>query len=194
MNEWMVRTSNLQVLGPFSKDEVIEMIQSGEVLHQDEVCRGNSYWFFVHEQDELQKQLGIQLPVHKNPENTDEITETDTRAARGAPAASRTAIASAAPKESELSETSDAGNTVMFSLQSSDAAIEFEAAPHASAQAPELSPKPQPAQPAAPSTSEKKNLRPVSAAPPESPKILKGLVSALLVLSMLLLWMALQRL
>lgn len=77
MNQWLVRTAKNWVAGPYSKDQVCKMVTEGKLTSQDEVCPANGYWIYLHEADEVKKQLGINPPVdHENAE--EEITETQT--------------------------------------------------------------------------------------------------------------------
>jgi hypothetical protein len=47
--KWMVRTKSNFLLGPISKQKLIELIESGSVLQDDEVSSGNGHWFFFRE-------------------------------------------------------------------------------------------------------------------------------------------------
>ena len=75
MSQWLVRTAQNWIAGPYSKDQVCQMILSGQISLQDEVCLENSYWIYVHERGEIQEQLGIQPPLEPSTEG-DETTET----------------------------------------------------------------------------------------------------------------------
>jgi len=46
---WLVRTKSNFLLGPISKQKLIELIESGSVLQDDEVSSGNGHWFFFRE-------------------------------------------------------------------------------------------------------------------------------------------------
>jgi len=62
---WLVRTAKNQILGPWSRDDLRKKILSGELEAQDEVCRANTYWIFLHESEELYSALSVRLPpVH----------------------------------------------------------------------------------------------------------------------------------
>ncbi len=76
MSNWLVRTQKNQISGPFSKEEVSNLVMSGELGFQDEICEGNSYWIYLHEQEEVLKLLGV-TPPGPDEENTE--TETDTK-------------------------------------------------------------------------------------------------------------------
>jgi hypothetical protein len=47
-----IRTKSNHILGPVSKEKVVELYQNGSIKPDDEVCSGNGYWFFIRE-DEL---------------------------------------------------------------------------------------------------------------------------------------------
>lgn len=48
---WLIRTKSNHILGPVSKDKVLELYQNGSIKPDDEVCCGNGFWFFVREED-----------------------------------------------------------------------------------------------------------------------------------------------
>jgi len=62
MEQWLTRTEKNWIAGPYSKAQVIQMIQDGTLGIQDEVCPANGYWILLHERKELFDQLGIELP------------------------------------------------------------------------------------------------------------------------------------
>ena len=78
MNEWLTRTANNQILGPFAQSEICHKIERGDLKLQDEVCSANGYWFYLHEAEEVKAQLGIQVPRLRNQGAYDEITQTQT--------------------------------------------------------------------------------------------------------------------
>ncbi len=74
---WLVRTAKNVISGPHSKTEVIDLVKSGAIGPQDEVCPGNGYWIYLHEHEEVQKWLGIAVPrAPRQP--GEEVTETQT--------------------------------------------------------------------------------------------------------------------
>jgi hypothetical protein len=78
MSQWLVRTAKNVISGPYNKEALCQMILSGELGSQDEVCESGQFWIFLHEREEVAKQLGINLP--KPPKNPDEeTTETQTQ-------------------------------------------------------------------------------------------------------------------
>ncbi len=48
---WLIRTKTNHILGPISKDKVLELLQNGSIKADDEVCSGNGFWFFIREDD-----------------------------------------------------------------------------------------------------------------------------------------------
>ncbi len=54
---WLIRTKSNHILGPISKDKVIELHKNGSIKADDEVCSGNGFWFFVREDDMVEKFL-----------------------------------------------------------------------------------------------------------------------------------------
>lgn len=78
-DEWLVRTTRNEISGPFSRQALIDKIQSGQLGPDDEVCQANHYWIYLDERDEVMRQLGIQLPGISSREE-DEITDTQTDA------------------------------------------------------------------------------------------------------------------
>jgi hypothetical protein len=83
MDQWLVRTHNNVIAGPFNKDQVVQLIREGKLSHQDEVCCANEYWIALHERDEVMKQLGVEVP--KATLGDEEVTETQTETATETP-------------------------------------------------------------------------------------------------------------
>lgn len=48
---WLIRTKSNHILGPVSKEKVVELYNNGSIKQDDEICSGNGYWFFVREDD-----------------------------------------------------------------------------------------------------------------------------------------------
>jgi hypothetical protein len=61
-HSWMIRTAENILSGPFTKDQVIQLIQEGKLDLTDEVCGSGHYWVFLHEEAEIKTQLGVDLP------------------------------------------------------------------------------------------------------------------------------------
>lgn len=76
--KWMVRTIENEIKGPFTRDELIDQIKGGQLNHQDEVCRGNHYWIYLDERDEVLAQLGLDIPRASSSASEEESTDTET--------------------------------------------------------------------------------------------------------------------
>ncbi|MGZ3697806.1 MAG: hypothetical protein ACXWPM_09750 [Bdellovibrionota bacterium] len=74
---WLVRTSLNEIAGPYTADQVRDLIASSALGLQDEICPANGYWIFLHEHEELHRLLGVQVP-RSGELGTDEITQTET--------------------------------------------------------------------------------------------------------------------
>ena len=64
---WLIRTSQNQILGPVAKQKLLEFIQKGALGLTDEVTSGNGYWFQLREKDLVEKYLYGDLPQGYNP-------------------------------------------------------------------------------------------------------------------------------
>jgi len=64
---WLIRTTQNQILGPVSKAKVLEFLQKGALGPGDEVCSGNGYWFYIKEKDLVDKYLHGDVPQGYNP-------------------------------------------------------------------------------------------------------------------------------
>lgn len=76
---WLVRTSLNTILGPFPAETVRQMVVDGRLSAHDEVCAANSFWFYLHEAEELQTQLDVALPRTSSLGPDEEDTQTDTK-------------------------------------------------------------------------------------------------------------------
>jgi hypothetical protein len=54
---WLIRTALNQILGPVTKDKIKELISSGTLDLEDEVCSGNGYWFKIKENELVDKYI-----------------------------------------------------------------------------------------------------------------------------------------
>ena len=82
--EFMIRTKENRISGPYPKEEILARISRGELREQDEVCPANGYWIFLHERAESRAMLGVELPrtaESESEENTETETETATATA-----------------------------------------------------------------------------------------------------------------
>lgn len=48
---WLIRTKTNHILGPISKEKVLELLQNNSIKADDEICSGNGFWFYVREED-----------------------------------------------------------------------------------------------------------------------------------------------
>jgi hypothetical protein len=64
---WLIRTSNFQILGPVSKEKIVEFLNKGSLKGEDEVTCGNGYWFLIKEQDLVDKYILGDVPQTFNP-------------------------------------------------------------------------------------------------------------------------------
>lgn len=109
MDQWLVRTSENIIAGPYSTEQIKNLIRERKLCHQDEICQGNSYWFYLYEQNEVHKQLGLTMPKNPALDPDDEETQTDTK------------VVETVPIESDLSvpdlnlDSTDGSTTVMSS-------------------------------------------------------------------------------
>lgn len=67
VKNWLIRTTQNQLLGPVSKEKIIELIRAGKLEEDDEVCSGNGYWFYIREDDLVEKYLVGDVPQSFNP-------------------------------------------------------------------------------------------------------------------------------
>jgi hypothetical protein len=87
---WLIRTKSNHILGPISKEKVVELYKNGSIKPDDEVCSGNGYWFFIREDDMVKRFiLGDEFqafnPIseakdvltHGTPNNTSEVSSGD---------------------------------------------------------------------------------------------------------------------
>jgi hypothetical protein len=54
---WLIRTKSNHILGPVSKEKVIELYHNHSIKLDDEVCSGNGFWFFIREEDMVKRFL-----------------------------------------------------------------------------------------------------------------------------------------
>ena len=64
---WLIRTKNKQILGPVSKNKIIQFLERKSLQPDDEITRGNGYWFHVKEQNLLDKYVFGDVPQEFNP-------------------------------------------------------------------------------------------------------------------------------
>jgi hypothetical protein len=54
---WLIRTKSNHILGPVSKEKVLELYLNGSIQPDDEICSGNGYWFYIREKELVEKFL-----------------------------------------------------------------------------------------------------------------------------------------
>lgn len=64
---WLIRTKHRQILGPVSKKKIIEFVEKGSLGPDDEISRGNGYWFTISEKSLLDKYVFGDVPQEFNP-------------------------------------------------------------------------------------------------------------------------------
>jgi hypothetical protein len=64
---WLIRTTQNQILGPVAKSKVLEFLEKGALGKDDEVTSGNGYWFSLKEKDLVDKYLYGDIPQGYNP-------------------------------------------------------------------------------------------------------------------------------
>jgi hypothetical protein len=67
VKNWLIRTKSNHILGPVSRDKVLELQQNGSIRSDDEVCRGNGYWFYLRETELFHRFLIEDEPQPFNP-------------------------------------------------------------------------------------------------------------------------------
>src|SRR6185437_4193941 len=107
---WLIRSAENRITGPYSLDQVRGMIQHGQLQLSDELCDANTYWFYLHEKDEVRSQLGIELPqqlfTRKAEDGTDTQTDTTSLDDEITPTPSRAVIRQATRVAASESEDS----------------------------------------------------------------------------------------
>lgn len=119
MEQWLIRTAQNFVAGPYTRDQVCQLVRDSQLSLQDEVCPANGYWFFLHETAEVKKFLGIQVRRAVG-ENGEEITETQTETTdplHGAADDEGSVEVEEGPELAELPETLGEEQTSMLSNQ-----------------------------------------------------------------------------
>lgn len=57
MRLWIARTTEMNIVGPMTKEELVKKIAAGELIDSDEVTSGNGYWFWLKEENLLDKYI-----------------------------------------------------------------------------------------------------------------------------------------
>ncbi|OUR96323.1 hypothetical protein A9Q84_08180 [Halobacteriovorax marinus] len=64
---WLIRTKNKQILGPVSKQKILDFVKKGSLAPDDEITSGNGYWFSIKEKTLIEKYLNGDIPQGFNP-------------------------------------------------------------------------------------------------------------------------------
>ncbi len=64
---WLIRTQSKQILGPVSREKIVELIDKKMLQDDDEICSGNGYWFYLKEVNLIDRYIVNQTPQHFNP-------------------------------------------------------------------------------------------------------------------------------
>ena len=74
-DQWLIRTADNWIAGPYTKQQVCEMIRDQKLSAEDEVCPSNGFWFYLSERQEVVKQLGADVGLGPSA-TVDEVTAT----------------------------------------------------------------------------------------------------------------------
>jgi hypothetical protein len=75
----MVRRPDLTLTRPIPEDDMIALIESGEITAQDEIAPGNGYWFSIQEVDEVKIHFGDSIVLQSlMPTGHDTTSSTNT--------------------------------------------------------------------------------------------------------------------
>jgi len=77
LNQWLVRTAENFVAGPYTRDQIRQLMRESQLGLQDEVCQANGYWIYLHEKEEVVRHLGADT-IQWLGESGEEITLTQT--------------------------------------------------------------------------------------------------------------------
>lgn len=80
---WLIRTKSCHILGPVSREKVVELYQNGSIKPEDEICSGNGFWIWLREKDMVDRYLmGNEKqsfnPISEAPDVCGEIAQSTT--------------------------------------------------------------------------------------------------------------------
>ena len=67
IKDWLIRTRGKKILGPVSKNKIIELVRNRSLSRDDEICAGNGFWFLVSEREYLERHLFGDISQKFNP-------------------------------------------------------------------------------------------------------------------------------
>jgi|GEM_PF-6086113 len=74
---WLIRTSDNFIAGPYTQEQIRQLIRERQLGLQDELCPANQYWIFLHETEELSRLLGADV-LQWLSEDREDVTLTQT--------------------------------------------------------------------------------------------------------------------
>ncbi len=66
-SKWLIRTTHNKILGPISKQKLVSFIEKGSLTQNDEVSSGNGYWFYLKEEELVDRFLFTEEEQGFNP-------------------------------------------------------------------------------------------------------------------------------
>ena len=63
MKNWLIRTSDKKILGPVTREKIIDLIKENKLSPVDEVCLGNDFWFYLKEKQFVQKFFDVDFDL-----------------------------------------------------------------------------------------------------------------------------------
>jgi hypothetical protein len=75
---FLVRRQSNRIEGPFSRREVLDQLENGQLASQDEIAPAGSYWFQCHEGKEIERWVGS-FELDKTVIESDDLTLTMNR-------------------------------------------------------------------------------------------------------------------
>lgn len=72
--QWLLRTALNRISGPYTREEVRELIREGVLGLQDELCPANGHWILLSEREEIRREFDIEI----SSELTEDVTTTGT--------------------------------------------------------------------------------------------------------------------
>jgi hypothetical protein len=98
MDQWLVRTTENFLAGPYTGDQIRQLIRERQLGLQDEICPANQYWISLHERDEVIRALGQEVAPYLVEHGDEDATQTQTQTE---PTLDEAALAHAAAQHSD---------------------------------------------------------------------------------------------
>lgn len=80
MDQWLVRTAENVIAGPYTRDQIKQLIREARLRSQDEVCQANDFWMELGEHERVSKVFGTEV-LRWMAEADEEDTQTETETA-----------------------------------------------------------------------------------------------------------------